>query len=49
MTYIFAKRVIDKGTYGNKEEFQLKLDVFLMGGRITQEQYKELSTLLGGE
>jgi len=46
MTYIFCKRVIENGTYGTKEEMLVKLDVFLLNNRITQEQYNELVDLL---
>ena len=28
MTYIYCKKVIQNGTYGTKEEMQIKLDVF---------------------
>lgn len=46
MTYIFAKKIIENGTYGDKNEFILKLDVFLMGNRITQNNYNELVGML---
>ncbi len=46
MTYTFCRRIIENGTYGTKEEFQVKLDVFYMGGRLTQEQYDDLTSLL---
>ena len=46
MTYIFCKKVIQNGTYGTKEEIQLKLDVFLLNNRLTQEEYEELTNLL---
>ena len=46
MAYIYCKKVIENGTYGTKEEMQLKLDVFLLNNRITQEQYNELTNLL---
>lgn len=49
MTYIFCKRVIENNTYGTKEEMLLKLDVFLLNNRITQEQYNELVILLNGQ
>ena len=48
MTYTFCKRIIENGTYGDKEAFQVKLDVFYMGGRISQAEYDELTTLLAG-
>lgn len=46
MTYTLCKKVIENGTYGTKEEMQVKLDVFLLNNRITQEQYTELTALL---
>lgn len=46
MTYIYCKRVIQNGTYGTKEEMQIKLDVFLLNNRITQENYDELTAML---
>lgn len=46
MTYIYCKKVIENGRYGTKEETMIKLDVFLLNNRITQEQYTELVALL---
>ena len=46
MTYIYCKRVIENGNYGEKEGMQMKLDVFLLNNRITQVEYEELITLL---
>ncbi|MFJ8259023.1 hypothetical protein ACIQ4Z_17525 [Peribacillus asahii] len=46
MTYTYSKKVIENGTYGTKEEMLVKLDVFLLNNRITQEQYNELVGLL---
>jgi hypothetical protein len=46
MTYKFCVKVINNGTYGTKEEMMIKLDVFLLNNRITQEQYNELVALL---
>lgn len=46
MTYVFCKRVIENGTYGTREDIMIKLDVFLLNNRITQEQYTELVALL---
>lgn len=45
-TYTLCKKVIENKTYGIKEEMMLKLDVFLLNNRITQEQYTELVDLL---
>lgn len=46
MTYKLCVTVINKGTYGTKEEMKNKLDVFLLNNRITQEEYNELVALL---
>lgn len=46
MTYDLCKKVIEKGTYGPKEEMLIKLDVFLLNNRITKEEYEELVNLL---
>ena len=49
MTYIYCKKVIENGTYTNQEEkddMQIKLDVFLLNNRINQDQYNELTQLL---
>lgn len=46
MTYDLCKKVIETGTYGPKEEMLIKLDVFLLNNRITQEEYEELVNLL---
>ena len=46
MTYIYCKKVIQNGTYGSTEDMMVKLDVFLLNNRITQEQYTELVGLL---
>lgn len=46
MTFNLCKKIIEKGTYGTKEEMLIKLDVFLLNNRITQEEYEELANLL---
>lgn len=46
MTYTYCKKVIENGRYGTKEEMMIKLDVFLLNNRITQDQYNELVSLL---
>jgi hypothetical protein len=46
MTYIYCKRVIENGAYGTREDMMIKLDVFLLNDRITQEQYNELVSML---
>lgn len=46
MTYSYCKTVIKNCRYGTKESFMVKLDVFLLNNRITQEEYTELVELL---
>lgn len=46
MTYKLCLTVINKNTYGTKEEMLEKLDVFLLNNRITQEEYNGLVNLL---
>lgn len=46
MTYTFCKKVIMNGNYGTKEDMMIKLDVFLLNNRITQDQYNELVEML---
>lgn len=46
MTYIYCKKVIQNGTYGTREDMMIKLDVFLLNNRITQDQYTELVAML---
>ena len=43
--YEVISRIITRGNY-DAEDIQNKLDVFLLFGRITQEQYEELQTEL---
>ncbi|MCC8161030.1 MAG: hypothetical protein LIO53_06975 [Oscillospiraceae bacterium] len=45
MTYGYLKKIIAKGNY-DADDLMNKLDVFLLAGRITDEQYKELSGLI---
>ena len=45
MTYNYCKKIITRGNY-NKYDMLDKLDVFLLAGRITDEQYKELSAMM---
>lgn len=45
MTYRNCKKIIQGGNY-DKEDMLKKLDVFLLGNRITQEQYTELVNLI---
>jgi hypothetical protein len=46
MTCTYCKTVIKNGRYGTKEAMMVKLDVFLLNNRITQEEYTELIDLL---
>lgn len=48
MTYALLKRVIDAGRYIDAD-MQNKLDVFYTFGRITQEQYEELTSIVSKE
>lgn len=45
MTYNVCKRLILGKNYG-KVDMTLKLDIFLLHDRITQEQYEELIGLM---
>lgn len=49
MTYTYCKKVITNGTYGTKESMMEKLDIFILNGRITQEQYTELVAQLNAK
>lgn len=49
MTYKLCVTVINKGTYGTKEEMENKLDVFLLNKRITEDEYSELLALLNSK
>lgn len=49
MTYTICKQVIERTTYASqeqKDDMQLKLDVFLLNNRLTQEGYNELTQML---
>lgn len=46
MTYKLCLKIINKGTYGTREEMKEKLDVFLLNNRISKEEYNELIKLL---
>jgi len=45
MTYKVAKMMITNGNYEYNDMLK-KLDVFLLGNRITEEQYSELVGLM---
>lgn len=42
MTKKLCEIVINKGTYGTKEEMASKLDVFLLNKRISDDEYNIL-------
>lgn len=45
MIYTAMKKIIDSGEY-DRADMLNKLDIFLLGDRITKEQYDELSGLV---
>lgn len=47
-TYKMCKTLISKGRY-EKSDMMMKLDVFLLGDRITKEQYDELVSMMNEE
>lgn len=52
MTYKICKKAIENTNYKSQEEkddMQLKLDVFLLNDRIAQSEYEELVGLLNGK
>lgn len=49
LTYRACKSQIERKSYKSKEEMQEKLDIFLIGDRITQDEYKELTDLLNSQ
>lgn len=46
LTYNALKSQIGRKSYVSKEDVQQKMDIFLIGDRVTQEQYNELLLLL---
>lgn len=46
MIYKLCKNIINKSNYTSYDEMMNKLDVFYLGNRLTEEQYKELVELL---
>ena len=49
MTYVLCKRYIERTTFASqdqKDEFQVKLDVFWMNSRLTEANYNELTQML---
>lgn len=49
LTYKACKSMIDRKSYSSKEDMQTKLDIFLLGNRITQAEYEELTAVLTGQ
>jgi len=52
MTYTYCKKVIvntDYTSQAKKDDMQIKLDVFLLNNRITQDNYSELTALLSAK
>ena len=45
--YNSMKKLIEKKFYANQEAAQTKLDVFYAVSRLTDEQYTELTLLVG--
>lgn len=45
MTYGYCKKIITKGNY-DKADMLDKLDVFLLAGRLTDDEYKELVNMM---
>ena len=46
MVYRLCKAKIEQKSYETKEAMQLMLDVFLIGARLDQVEYDELTLLL---
>lgn len=49
LTYNLCKILIEKGSYKNKEDMQVKLDVFYANNRLSTEEYESLVGLLDEE
>lgn len=45
MTYTRIKKIIQSGRY-NREDMLGKLDIFLLAGRITIQEYDELAEMM---
>lgn len=48
MIYTLCKNVINSGSY-EYQSMQNKLDVYLLGNRITTTQYTELTTIMDAQ
>lgn len=49
LTYRACKSMIERQSYTSKEDMQTKLDIFLLGNRITQGEYEQLVALLNSQ
>lgn len=49
LTYRACKSQIERQSYTSKEDMQQKLDIFLIGNRMTQDEYTELTNLLNAQ
>lgn len=49
LTYNALKSQITRKSYISKEDVLQKMDIFLIGNRITQEQYNELLEMLNAQ
>ena len=52
MIYKICKLIIENTNYktqAEKDEMQVKLDVFLLNNRLTQGEYEELTNLLNSK
>ena len=48
MTYTICRQVIERTVYASqaqKDDMQLKLDVFLLNNRLSQDEYNELTQI----
>ena len=49
MTYTICGQLIERAAYtsqAQKDDMQLKLDVFLLNNRLSQDEYNELTQIL---
>lgn len=49
MIYELLKRMLSQDNYGDKADFQNKMDVFFAFDRISEEKYKELTEELNSK
>lgn len=48
-TYLLCKKVIENGAYSSRDDMLIKLDVFLLAGRLTTDEYNKLVSLLDAQ